>query len=566
MASKEILEQLELIKNEYKRIEVKPSYDIEQPEVIMLPMSDGVELYTVIQKPKSEGPFPTIVMRSCYPDQEDIYRLHAEEYCKRGFAFIYQFCRGLGGSQGEWVPQYYDRQDGKDTLDWINAQDWVESIGFFGCSYLAFTGWIIADILPEKVKTLYLTHYGTDRFESAYSHGLFRQDILTAWAMNNAGFTVTADYTQSVRYRPHINVDKVLWGKKLDWYRDWITNTNYDDPYWQTGLWKQLRDIPSKVKVPVYLGAGWYDHHLGSMFKTYENLSEQSKSHSVMRIGAWNHDFKPCVHSSSCENLENSDVITAFNWFDLILVRKQLPEGCVKTYQINGNKWQTHSCYPFEPDERLAYYLGGEKNSENSYTLGIQPDEITSTISFDYDPDNPVITHGAESSFHSKETIGSLLQPECGWRDDVVSFVSDPVEQPIHILGKVQVKLFVSSDAEDTSFTAKLMEVHPDGKAYNIRSGITTLAYRNSNTQRRMSYEPGSIVEVTIDFWDVSWLLRKGNSLRVDISSSDSPQYAVHTNYAGIWSLQEHAKIARQKIYTGKNYPSRIIIPKHKEL
>lgn len=125
---------------EYNALEERPCVEICEAEELRIPMSDGVLLRTVVQKPQGEGPFPTIIMRSCYPSNEGQYRLHAREYCSRGFAFVYQFCRGTGGSDGEWVPNVHEREDGKVTLDWLDEQAWVESIGYFGCSYLALTG------------------------------------------------------------------------------------------------------------------------------------------------------------------------------------------------------------------------------------------------------------------------------------------------------------------------------------------------------------------------------------------------------------------------------------------
>ena len=168
-------------------------------------------------------------------------------------------------------------------------------MGYWGCSYLALTGWLIADILPEKVKTMYLTHYGTFRHVSAYKDGLFRHDVLTAWAMENAGYPVTADYLESCRFRPHAEVDERLWGKKLEWYRKWVTSTDASDEYWNTGVWGLLKEIPSRVKVPVYMGEGWYDHHLGSAIETYRSLSEEAKKKSKFVIGAWDHNFNVVV-------------------------------------------------------------------------------------------------------------------------------------------------------------------------------------------------------------------------------------------------------------------------------
>ena len=121
-------------------------------------------------------------------------------------------------------------------------------------------------------------------------------------------------------------------------------------------------------------------------------------------------------------------------------------------------------------------------------------------------------------------------------------------------------RLYVASDAPDTAFSAKVMEVFPDGSAYNIRGSITTLAYRG-HSGRRQDYTPGQIVEVEIDMWEIVWLIKAGSRLRVDISSSDFPQYAVHPNREGPWSLHGETDAANQTVYGGREYPSAVILP-----
>jgi len=552
MANSELEKWIEQFRKQFKALPDSPVFEISPSEELMLPMDDGIALRTIVNKPNIPGSLPTIIVRTCYPHMERMQAIYAEEFCKRGFAYVYQFCRGTGGSQGEWQPNVNERADGKCTLDWLDAQGWVESIGYLGSSYLALTGWAVADILPPKVKTMYLTHYGTDRFTSAYKNGLFRQDILTSWAMGNAGFSITADYTESASYRPQINVDENLWGKKLDWYRDWITNTESTDPYWQDGFWKLLSEIPSKVNVPVYIGAGWYDHHLGSALKTWEKLSEESKKQSVLRIGAWNHGFMPCVEGIEAAHLENNDVRTAYDWFNEILRKNQTSMNGINVYLIGADKWKNVKEYPFKPANETVLYL-----SDN--TLETSTPEHSGSRTYKYNPDDPLIVNGAESLFASMKSVGSLPQPECDYRSDVLCFVSVPLKEEMDVLGKITVDLFVASDAEDTAFSARIMEVR-DGVAYNIRGSINTLAFRDS--EKRKQYKPGEVVKITIDMWDIAWRFQKGSQIRLDISSSCFPEYAAHTNYAGVWSLQEKAKIANQTIFYGGLYLSQISLPR----
>lgn len=520
----------------------------------MLPCSDGVRLRTIFYRPAAGKPLPVIVQRSCYPQSEASLRVHAEELCKKGFGVIIQYCRSTGGSEGVWEPNVNDRSDGLDLMRYADSLPWVDCMGYQGASYLAFTGWVMADAVPDKVRTMYLTVYGTSRHTSAYKDGLFRQDILTAWAMSNAGFPVTADYLTSAAYRPQAEVDEALWGKRLDWYRDWITNTGAADPYWCDDFWKMLQDIPGKMKIPVFIAEGWYDHHLGSALKGYESLAPEVKAHTVLNIGPWNHSFKPAIYGHPDQkNGFSRESLNALDWFYETLVEKKLPERKVNAYVIGADEWKVFDRYPFEPAGEAKFYLSAE------HALSDSPAQ-EGTLSYIYDPEKPVFSHGGESLFHTQKEIGSLKQPECNWRDDVLSFVSEPLTQDMTILGQIKAQLYVSTDAEDTAFTVKVMEVFENGDAYNIRGGITTLGYRNGSPDR-IAYTPNAIEPIEITCWDVAWQLKKGSRLRVDISSSNFPEYSVHPNKAGVWSEIRETVPAKQTLYFGKEYPACLTLP-----
>lgn len=514
-------------------------------EEIWIPMNDNVKLRAVLYRPKEYHKLPLVLQRTCYPQNDALYRIHAEELAKRGYAFLYEYCRGTGGSQGVWEPNVNDRQDGLDTLNWLEQQEWVDCIGYWGDSYLAFTGWIIADAVTPKVKSMCLGNYGTDRYTSAYEKRLFRHDVLTSWAMGNAGYEITADYLSSCRYRPHDQVDVAKWGKKLEWYRQWVTNTRREDAYWQQGFWKKLKEIPSKVKVPVYLSEGWFDHHLGSALRTWGDLSEEAKSHCWFDIGPLNHFGQNSITSYQPQKLFRSKCPSVLEWFELTLKKKVLPEKAINLYVIGEDKWKKVKDWPYPDTEKQMLYL----NADRSIT---ETPGAEGSVSYVYDPEEPVPSRGAEAMLHSIDQIGSLIQPEPGYREDVISFQSEALQTDWKIFGKIRVSLWISTDAEDTAFTAKLMAVAPDGSAYNIRSSITTLAADVAE------YVPNTKAEVHIDLWDVVWTVKKGYRLRLDVSSSDFPQYAVHSNYPGIWASSSRTKKAKQMIYYGEGTPSRI--------
>ena len=524
---------------------------------IMLPADDGVKLRTWLFIPEGiKGPFPTIAVRTCYDNQAEMLKMKAAAFNKRGFAFAVQWCRGTNGSEGEWVPNINERADGLSFMRFLANDEKVKNIGYWGDSYLALTGWCMADAVPDKVKTMYLGVYGCFRHVSAYKDGMFRQDILTDWAMSNAGKEVKADYLESAAYRPQVEVDEKLWGIKLPWYRDWITHTDADDPYWKEGFWGDLMEIPSKVKIPVYVKEGWYDHHLGSAVRTWEALSDEVKKKSVFEIGPWNHAYMPCVDNQTMDNLKDDSQESPLLWFDKILNKEADTEGEIRLYRVGADKWDIQKSFPTSKKKEKKLYFSAEEGKalkeENS------TDEIG--ISYIYDPENPIYSNGSESTFHSMQQNGSHIQPKMDYREDVLSFISQDLAEDLHVNGKININLTVSSDAPDTAFTAKVMEVFEDGRAYNVRGSITTLGYRN-DTPHRIKYEPGEKVNISIKMWDIDWSFKKGSRIRVDISSSDFPQYSAHTNNEGVWSLQDTVRKATQTVYFGGNNESYIELP-----
>ena len=531
-----------------------------EQETYMLPSSDGVRLETWLFFPKNiTEPVSLIAVRSCYPNQEELLREKAVAFNRRGFGFAIQWCRGTHGSEGDWVPNIHERDDGLSFMNFLQKDQRIRNIGYWGDSYLAMTGWCMADEVPSKVRAMCLGVYGCFRHVSAYKDGLFRQDILTAWAMDNAGKPVTADYMKSAAYRPQVHVDEDLWGIRLDWYRDWITHTDADDPYWKEGFWGMLQEIPAKIRIPLYVRDGWYDHHLGSALCTWDALSKEAKSKSTLEIGPWNHYSAVCVEHQKTSSLDDNSVSGPALWFDRILRKGEEPKENIRLYEIGADQTEQYTDFPVPSDRTEVFYLNADDASEK-HKLSTENTAQKKSVSYEYDPEHPVLSHGCESTFRSSKENGSLIQAPINDRSDVISFVSDELKTPLHINGKICITLYVSSDAEDTAFTGKLMEIFEDGTAVNIRGTITTLAYRN-DTQHRGSYTPGEVVPITLRMWDIDWLVQKGSRLRLDISSSDFPEYSIHVNQKGIWSVQTKSLIAKQTIYTGGNTQSRIELP-----
>lgn len=515
-------------------------------------MQDDIKLKTYAFLPAENGSWPTIVQRGPYAMQDPMNKIIGQEVAKLGFAYVFQFCRGIGGSEGVWQPQINERKDGLDFVNWLDDQDWISSMGFYGSSYLAMTGWAIADKVPSKMKTMYLSNYGLHGDISNYQAGLTKPDILTGWAMDNAGFEISADFEESARYLPQYTVDVDLWGGKLDWYRDALSSPKETDHYWSTDFFKELRGIPGNIHIPLFISDAWYDHHFENAMTTFKQLPKETKEKSVLQIGGWNHFMQNAIQGRTTTHLLRNETGRMLQWFNSILVKNEQPVGKLMTYEIGSDTWNETGWSETSEHEQIKWFLNFD-DKENK--LGLMKSESNlNSGSYTYDPQNPVPSLGGEALLHTMDKAGSQEQLPIGTRDDVISFVSDPLKQDIHLDGSIEVKLNVASSAEDTEFVIKVSSILPDGKTYNIRTQATTIVANTDN------YQPNTTTEVKLKTWPISYFLPQVSKLRLDVTSSDFPQYEIHTNYPGNQALQAKSKIAKQTIISNSKNPSSILV------
>ena len=534
-------------------------------------MRDGVALATTVFQPAGSGPWPTVLIRNPY--DAPLVEAWCGIFVRSGYACVYQAVRGQMDSEGLWEPAVHELDDGEDTLAWLVKQPFHDgNIGWYGPSYLASVQWAAAARgLPPEVKTLIPLVFATDMYALAYQRGMFRHEILTAWAalMPERGFATENNdhYPALVRHRPHVEIDETYLDTRLDWYRDYVTNPGRGDAFWQQSDVAELLAAPARTTVPVLLIGGWYDIFFAGQLADWRNLGNRAKSKFV--IGPWTHLMGP----GGDLELPNARG-QAWQW-ELVLdwlghhlrgdPLEQSADGVV-SYALGEDRWHTRPDWP-PPGNEQRLYLSGLAHSPDCAggTLASEPPERAQQISYTYDPDDPVPMRGGAGSLAfilaDGGPVHSVLQGELCERPDVLSFVGEPLAEPLRIAGPVRVGLSVSSDAEDTAFTAKLIEVLPDGRAYNIRDGITSLAYRSSEWTAE-PYAPGSVVPLDLELWPIEWVVGEGSRLRLDISSSNFPAFHAHPNVSGVWALQEQVQTARQTLYAGPNRPAWLRLPR----
>ncbi len=461
----------------------------------MVAMSDGVKLLTKVALPDGVGPFPTVLVRSPYAQVDWLLRDYlCGRFIRYGYGCVYQDTRGQGGSEGSWDPGSDEIADGRDTLAWLAAQDFQDgNLAMVGSSYLASVQFAaLAGGAPPELKTIVPAMYTTDNRGVMYQDGLFRHETYTAWASMMRGpdhstDDAGAEYQAAVRHRPHDEVDTEIFGVAMPWYQEMIAATSPADDHWQREQSVRVRQVPETLAIPVLMVGGWYDVFFGPQFEDWRRLATQAESRYI--IGPW-------THTGSVGDLEmpNADGWT-LQWAEMLpwlahhLKGEPLrPPTGLRLYVIGDGDWQERKVWPAAALPQTLHLTnleaaGGCEGGGLADAPGTR--EATHTATYTYDPDDPVPTRGGAGMLayrfpgYGGAPPANVEQAGLCERDDILTFQGEPLDERLFLSGVIRVTLDVASSAPDTAFTAKLVEVFADGRAFNIRDSATTLAYRN---------------------------------------------------------------------------------------
>lgn len=539
---------------EYKKVKSKR---------IKIEMPDGVKLSAFLAKPNEKKAYPVILVRNPYVSNSFVYEGILPIFAKYGYATLLVEVRGSQTSEGEWLPFEHEIQDGKDVLDWIAAQEWCDgNIGCFGGSYLGHVQWAVANSHHPALKSLFVQVYGSTPYDTFWRRGMFRQEIWSVWVTQMMGehrFKVAQTREQlkeCLAYRPQNQIGEHFIGQHVDWYTDWTTNSKQTDDYWTKGFWGDFYKTAEESCVPILLEGGWNDIFLRPEIEAYRRMPEEIKKQSRFLIGPWNHGGQ-CNGEISYPN-SNDDLFFIRNgveWFDYTLKGMEYPHklGVVEAYNIGGEEYVTYEGDITASAEKKLYLAAD----------GVAGNEVgvTGSVSYVYDPENyPENDWGNVLGDGSKPNYGGpRKQRAVGSRSDELYFVSDVMEEDVDIAGAIKAELYVSSDAVATAFSVTVSEAFENGDTINIRNDITDIRYPDEDSYE--TYVPGSVVKLSLTMLDVTWRVKKGSRLRVDIASSNHPAYHVHPNTTECWADATTSKVANQTVYFGENQESCVILP-----
>lgn len=527
-------------------------------------MQDGVKLFATVMLPKGEGPFPAVLVRNPYARFSTVMRdTLCGRFVRYGYACVLQDVRGQGESEGEWSPMVNEVRDGRDTINWLVGQSFQDgNIAMVGPSYLASVQYAVAASgLPEEVKTLVPAVYTTDLSNVLYSNGMFRHETFTAWASMMRGTNsdvddAGGDYQKAIRYLPHNKVDTDVFGLPMPWYQDMIDIERAQKSFFNNPDSLLIAEVPERIEVPILMVSGWYDVFFGGQMADWKKLATRSNSRFV--LGPWTHSGG----SGEAFEIENADG-GLFQWKEMLswlehhLKGKPLenPAG-LYAFTMGENDWHYYEEWP-GPIAKQTFNLNKLLDSPgcDGGELALEQG-LSEPVSYQYDPLDPVPTKGGAGMLafilpgFEGASPANVLQDGLCERQDVLTFVTSPFESSMLIAGQISVNLEISSSAPDTAFTAKLIEVFPNGSAVNIRDNIASLAYRDGGFNLR-KYTPGESITLKIDMWPIEWRVSEGSRIRLDISSSDFPKFHAHRNRAGPWAEQDGVDVATQTLFSG---------------
>ena len=581
-----------------------PKYKVRVEKSVMVPMSDGVKLSTDLYFPEGAGDkLPVIVIRTPYdknPWRGERYPSYT--FAGQGYVVAVQDVRGRYESEGEYIVSAADAKDGVDMVNWAAVQSWSNGkVGTYGCSYLGENQMEMARLRnPNHAAMIPQAAGGSRNYFACYLGGAFELSGCLGWfresgsklyfrappgtaretfLQNRDYFKVEPtlpkiDYRQVWRHLPLLDMMNKASGPPTDW--EGFVSHEPGDPWWdQFGYVKDT----DRFNVPALHINSWYDFGVADTLKLFNQLSRRSETPV-----AGNNQFviiSPTVHCSSEGASENTMVGernvgdaqfdfwgTYLKWFDYWL--KGIDNGITKMpkvqiYVMGRNKWRAEQEWPLARTQFTKFYFHSDGNAHSRFGTGTlstaAPDKEPSDV-YVYDPKTPTPSVGGPlcCTGTADAPSGVFDQSDVETRQDVLVYSTPVLKEGVEVTGPLEVVLYVSSSAPDTDFTAKLIDVYPDGTAFNVQESILRARYREG-FDKKVWMKPGEVYPLKIDLQATSNYFGPGHRIRLEISSSNFPRFDRNLNTGGTQFNETEWKVATNTIHHSKLYPSHIVLP-----
>ncbi len=582
---------------------------------VMMPMRDGIRLASDIYRPKTTEKVPIIFSRTPYNfnswgDGEFKTRSmqRAYEAVKRGYAYVIQNERGRFFSEGEWDILGTPLTDGYDAFSWMAEQSWSNGkIGTLGCSSTAEWQMAVAALDHPSHAAMVPQGYGAGvgrvgdiNEQGNWYRGGVEQMLFFAWLYGTQHDEMKPNLpegiTQADLQRIQRFYDMAPEYPRVDWsvglqhlpIQDIIKNQNGpqgvfekmirrkpNDPEWYKG---GLYHDDMGFGVPSFWFTSWYDVSISpnlALFNHVRSLKNKEVADNQYLVIA------PTLHCRYTRATENTIVGERnvgdarldydgmiYGWFDYWLkeekngILEELPR--VQYYTMGSNEWKTSETWPPENANMTTFYINSGGNANSLFgdgKLTLDPPEEESKDNFTYDPMNPVASYGGNVCCTGNAVRGGAFdQQEMETRNDILVYTSDILQQGIEISGFIETSIYISSDVKDTDLTIKLIDVYPDGTAYNLDETIQRVRYREGY-DKEVFMEKGNVYKVDLTPLSTSNFFKKGHRIRIEVSSSNFPRFARNLNTGGNNYDESEGIVAHNTIHHSKEYPSQIRLP-----
>jgi len=559
-------------------------------------MRDGTVLYANVYRPAENGKFPVLLTR--HPYGKDFPRFSHQyvdplRLAQHGYVVIVQDVRGRWKSEGTFAPFKQEADDGFDAVEWAAGLPYSSGqVGMFGMSYHGYTQLCAASRKPPHLRAIFPAMSFHDLREGLWFRGgAFELAMAETWFLESI---VPNELERNCRDGAELADKMRRWEEALDNIGAWhayapidrwpplkgdfaglpisgrffeMLSRAPDDEYWER---LSLAGKLHGSGIPAFFLGGWYDCFLGSTIACYTEM----RSSARLMIGPWDHSLSAPVvgernfgFRSGADRVGGREDLTSLHlrWFDYWLKGRDtgiMSGAPVKLFVMGINKWRDEYEWPLARTVYTPFYLrsggrAGGRFGDGRLSPGMPgrepPDE------FVYDPQHPVPTLGGATLFAGGRNMGPRDQSGLEEREDVLVYTSEPLERPLEVTGPVKVKLWVSTDAPDTDFSAKLVDVAPDGKAWNLTDGIVRLKYRNGFKPERPL--KGETVLCEIDLWATSNVFLPGHRIRLEISSSNFPRFDRNPNTGETTVRSDVMRRARQRVFHTGEFPSHVLLP-----
>lgn len=542
-------------------------FPVEHAQTFPVPMRDGVHLSTNVYLPKNcSAPVPAVLVRTPYGKEDgcEIYY----RYVQRGYAVVVQDVRGRNASEGEWLPNYHEVEDGDDTLNWIAAQPWCSGrIGMVGGSYLGYVQWAAAASGNPHLKALISVVCAGSAFVDLPRRGGSFTSGMLAWAFAVSQKTFHPelmerdDWEKVLNIRPLTDLPKKALGYDVPFITRWLEPSDYND-FWRMSNWQE-RSV--RAQIPALIQSGWFDDNGMGTTEALELVHDFPRGMRKVILGPWQHsgNSKYDMHGVSfgSQALRFDLDWLYFRWFEHHL--KEVDNGIDQTapveyYTLGQEVWKTAENWPV-PETRVTHlYLDSDGHANTSAgdgRLTFAKPERENCDGYAYDPENPS-QHIIDMSENEIEVPEDYTREEL--RQDLLCYTSPVLKEDLVLTGDMTAELYISSDAPDTDFVVRVTDVDENGRSIKLADGLLSARYRNGFARSEFLQE-GEIVCLKIRTTKLSNCFRKGHRIRVTVTSSAKnfifPNSNTREGFASARTV-----VAHNRVYHGGLHASRLTV------